>query len=254
MAQPILVTGGTGTLGSDVVRRLLDRGHEVRVLSRRPKPPERKPFTWLTGDLRRGTAIDSAVAGVDTIIHCATGRGDVEAARNLLASSKRAGILHLIYISIVGVDRIPFGYYQSKLAVERLIQDSGLPYTILRATQFHDLVRAIVKVLSAPPVVMLVPEGISIQPIAVAEVARRLVELTDGQPPGRVPDIGGPQVRTCRELAESYLRASGRRRLLVPIRLPGKAYRGFTRGGNLAPEHAVAGGTFEEFLAASGEG
>jgi uncharacterized protein YbjT (DUF2867 family) len=240
----ILVTGGTGTLGRLVTERLRTDGHEVRVLSRHAQP--------YAVDLREGGAgLDTAVADVETIVHCATTQrgGDERSAANLIAAARQAGVGHLLYISIVGVDRVPFGYYRSKLAVERQIEQSGLGWTVLRATQFHDLLAQLFQALSKPPVVLL-PAGVSDQPVAVAEVADRMAELAAGAPAGRVEDMGGPQVRTLQELARAYLAATGRRRPLVNVPLAGSAYRAFRAGGHLTPERAVGKGTFEEYLTA----
>ncbi|ORT55144.1 NAD(P)H-binding protein [Streptomyces sp. CB03238] len=238
----ILVTGGTGTLGRHVVALLRADGHEVRVLSRHAEP--------YAVDLREGgTGLDTALAGVDTVVHCASSPrgGDERAARNLIDAARRAGAAHLVYISIVGVDRVPLGYYRSKLAVERLVEESGLGWTVLRTTQFHDLVLTLLEAVAKLPV-MLVPAGVSDQPVEVTEVAARLAELAVGAPAGRVADMGGPEVRTFPELARAYLRASGRRRPVVGVPLAGKAYRGMRAGGHLTPERAVGKGTFEEFL------
>ncbi|MGW2570911.1 SDR family oxidoreductase [Streptomyces sp. NPDC001537] len=239
----ILVTGGTGTLGRLVTERLRADGHEVRVLSRHTQP--------YAVDLREGgAALDAAVAGVDTIVHCATTQtgGDDKAAGNLVAAARRAGVEHLLYISIVGVDRVPYPYYRTKFAVEKLIEESGLGWTVLRTTQFHDLLVMVFKALSKLPV-MLLPAHVSDQPVEVAEVAARLAELAAGAPAGRVEDMGGPEIRTFESLARAYLKATGRRRAVVNVPLWGKAYRAFRGGGHLAPEHAVGKGTFEEYLA-----
>jgi uncharacterized protein YbjT (DUF2867 family) len=227
----ILVTGGTGTLGRLVTERLRADGHEVRVLSRHTRP--------YAVDLRTGGAgLDAALTGVETVVHCAsTPRGgDEQAARNLLAAARRAGVGHLLYISIVGVDRVPLGYYRSKLAVERLIEESGLGWTVLRATQFHDLLAMLLQGLAKAPV-LAVPAGVPDQPVEVAEVAERLAELALGAPAGRVPD-----------LARAYLRATGRRRPVVRVPLYGRTYRAFRAGGHLAPDRAVGKVTFEEYL------
>ncbi|MFE4964449.1 SDR family oxidoreductase [Streptomyces sp. NPDC056660] len=239
----ILVTGGTGTLGGLLTERLRADGHEVRVLSRHSQP--------YAVDLREGTGLDAAVAGVDTIVHCATSPrgGDMQAARNLIEAARRAEVRHLVYISIVGVDRVPLGYYRTKLAVERLIEDSELGWTVLRTTQFHDLVLQLLQGSAKLPV-MLLPAGVADQPIEAAEVAARLAELATGAPAGRAPDMGGPQVRTFLELARAYLRASGRRRVLLNVRLVGKTYHRLRAGGHLTPKRAVGKVTFEQFLAA----
>ncbi|WP_399882746.1 SDR family oxidoreductase [Streptomyces sp. BBFR51] len=238
----ILVTGGTGTLGRLVTERLRAGGHEVRVLSRHSEP--------YAVDLRQGgIVLDTALAGVDTVVHCATTQrgGDERSAANLIAAARRAGVAHLVYISIVGVDRVPLGYYRSKFAVEKLVEESGLGWTVLRATQFHDLVVQVLQTLAKVPVVVL-PAHAADQPVEVAEVADRLAELAVGEPAGRVPDLGGPEVRTFESLARAYLGATGRRRAVVNVPLAGKTYRAFREGGHLAPEHAVGKGTFEEYL------
>lgn len=238
----ILVTGGTGTLGRHVTERLRANGHEVRVLSRHAQP--------YAVDLREGgSGLDAAVTGVDTVVHCATSPrgGDEKASRNLIAAAQRAGVGHLVYISIVGVDRVPFGYYKSKLAVERLIEDSGTGWTVLRTTQFHDLVLRLLQGMAKLPVMPL-PARVKDQPIDVTEVAGRLAELAQGAPAGRVDDMGGPEVRTFDSLARAYLKASGRRRAVVKVPLRGAAYDAFRAGGHLAPERAVGKVTFDEFL------
>ncbi|WP_282702539.1 NAD(P)H-binding protein [Streptomyces sp. CC219B] len=239
----ILVTGGTGTLGRLVTERLRADGHEVRVLSRHTQP--------YAVDLRAGgRGLDAAVAGVETIVHCASSPrgGDEEAAAHLIAAARQAGVRHLVYISIVGVDRVPFGYYRSKLAVEKLVEGSGLGWTVLRATQFHDLLVQVFAAVAKSPVMPL-PAGVADQPVEVSEVADRLVELALGAPAGRVPDMAGPEVRPLGSLARAYLKATGRRRAVVGVPLAGRAYRAFRAGGHLAPEHAVGKGTFEEYLA-----
>lgn len=247
MAGPILVTGGTGTLGRLVVQRLTGQGLRARVLSRRPPPAEPGPADWCTGDLRTGRGIDAAAAGAEVIVHCATGRGDVGAAGQLIAAARRAGRPHLVYISIAGVDRIPVGYYTSKLEVERLVERSGLPWTVLRATQFHQLLLRGCEILARLPV-LPVPAATAFQPIEAGEVAARLAELALGPASGRVPDMGGPEVRGAGALARSYLEASGRRRRVLPVRVPGAAFAGLRRGDHLAPDHAVGRVTFAEFL------
>ncbi|MFD0313702.1 SDR family oxidoreductase [Streptomyces flavalbus] len=237
----ILVTGGTGTLGRHVTERLRADGHEVRVLSRTTQP--------YAVDLREGGgALDAALDGVETVVHCASSpRGDERAAANLITAARRAGVSHLVYISIVGVDRVPFGYYRTKLAVERQIEESGLGWTVLRTTQFHDLLARLFGMLCKAPVLLL-PAGVRDQPVEVAEVAARLAELAAGPPVGRAADLGGPEVRDLTSLARAYLRATGRRRPLLSVPLWGTTYRAFRAGGHLTPERAAGEGTFEEYL------
>lgn len=237
----IVVTGGTGTLGRHVTERLREAGHEVRVVSRRSAP--------YAVDLRDGKGLDAALAGAGTVVHCAStpSGGDERAARRLVDAALRAGVSHLAYISIVGVDRVPLGYYRTKLAVEGLVERSGLGWTVLRTTQFHDLVLRLLEGCARLPV-LPVPAGVLDQPVEVREVAARLAELALAGPAGRVPDVGGPEVRAFEDLAEAYLRAAGRRRRVVPVRLAGRTYRALRAGGHLTPGRAVGTGTFEEYL------
>jgi uncharacterized protein YbjT (DUF2867 family) len=258
MTSPILVTGGTGTLGRLVVRRLGDAGYKVRVLSRRSHAA--KDGTEFTiGDLATGEGIEPAVDGAETIVHLAgSARGDEDKTRNLVrATSSQTRLPHLVYISVVGAQRIPigsrvdramFGYFASKLAAEKVIEDSGLPWTTLRPTQFYDLILMVAKQMTKLPVIPL-PAGFCFQPVDAGDVAGRLVELTLGEPAGLVPDMGGPRVYGAAELLRGYLRATKQRRLIVPVWLPGKAAREFRAGANLAFEQAVGQRTWEEFLA-----
>jgi uncharacterized protein YbjT (DUF2867 family) len=253
----ILVTGGSGTLGRLVVARLRDTGRDVRVLSRRHHEAA-DGVEFVTGDLATGEGIASAVDGAGTIVHCAgSPTGDEDKARTLVRAAARAGAAHLVYISVVGADRVPmggrvdramFGYFGSKLAAERIVADSGLPFTTLRATQFHDLVLTVAQQMAKLPLVP-VPAGFSFQPIDTAEVAARLAELALDGPAGLVPDMGGPRTYLMADLLRGYLRATHRRRLIVPLWLPGEAARAFRAGANLAPEHTVGHRTWEEFLA-----
>ena len=257
ITSPILVTGGTGTLGRLVVRRLRDAGCNVRVLSRRSHESG-DGIEFMTGDLATGEGLEAAVNGVETIVHCAgSTKGDEDKTRNLVRAASRASAPHLVYISVVGAERIPvvsgvdramFGYFASKRAAEKVVEYSGLPWTTLRATQFHEAMLMMARQMAKLPVIP-VPAGFRFQPVDAGEVAARLVELSLGKPSGLVPDIAGPRVYGVAELIRGHLRATKRHRLIVPVRLPGKAARAYRAGANLAPEQAVGHRTWEEFLA-----
>jgi uncharacterized protein YbjT (DUF2867 family) len=233
----ILVTGGTGTLGRPTVARL--QGHEVRVLSRKPGPDR------VVGDLTTGQGL--ALGGFDIVVHLATsqGRRDVEQTRNLLAAA--SGVRHLIVMSIAGIDRIPLPYYRYKLGAERLVAESGVPYTILRATQFHDLVDKVFSAQRFLPAVLA--PAVTLQPIAVEEVAVRLAELVE-QPPvnGRASDIGGPERLSVVELARLWKRARSSRRAVLPVRVPGRTFRAFAAGDATVDGAEYGKVTFEEYL------
>jgi uncharacterized protein YbjT (DUF2867 family) len=255
--DPILVTGGTGRLGRHVVRRLRESGHDVRIFAREAGKQE-NGVSFITGDLLSGTGIDAAVDGVATIIHCAgTNQGDEILTRNLVHAAARAGQPHLVYISVVGAERIPvsgrmdrmmFGYFDMKRKAEQIVARSGLPWTTLRASQFYDLIFIVIEKMAKMPIVP-VPSGVKFQPVDADEVAARLVELALGQPAGLVPDMAGPRVYSLADLVRGYMERIHRRRLLLPLWLPGKAARALRAGANLVPGHAVGSRTWEEFLA-----
>jgi uncharacterized protein YbjT (DUF2867 family) len=241
VANTVLVTGGTGTVGRVVVEHLTTAGKDVRILSRGRRQHLRTDVRHVVGNVQTGDGLDAALDGVDTIVHC------VYPTQHLVAAARRAGSPHLVYVSIVGIDRVPFSFYRTMLANERTIAESGLPWTVLRATQFHDLIACVLRMLAKPPV-MALPPGLRFQPVDVRDVGERLARLALGEPVGRAPDFGGPQVRALDDLARSYLAIVGKRRTLVPIRLPGKVFGGLRAGGLLAPGHADGTITFEQYL------
>jgi uncharacterized protein YbjT (DUF2867 family) len=243
MPTGILVTGGTGTVGRLLTDRLLADGHDVRAVSRR------------TGvDLATGTGLAAVLESGPVVVHCATdtrhaGAADVQATRALLAAAHRAGSPHVVYISIVGVDRNPFAYYRRKHATERVIETGPIPYTILRSTQFHELLHAVMKRAARSP---LIPTSgsVKLQPIAAAEVAARLAELATAGPLGRVADLGGPQILTVREIVTTYLAVKHLRRVQLPVPVPGKIGQALREGTALVP--GLPGGvqTWRQFLEA----
>ena len=254
MTSLVLVTGGTGTLGRQVVARLRDTGAEVRVLSRRSHPSA-DGVEFVAGNLLTGDGVEAAVDGAGVIVHCASGnKGDADATRNLVrAASSLPESPHLVYISIVGAELVSFRYVRAKVECEQIVAGSGLPWTMLRATQFYDLILKGAPTLARLPVVP-VPAGFVVQPVDSGEVAARLAGLALGGPAGRVRDMGGPQVLSFADLLHSYLRVNHRRRPVLPVWMPG--IRAVRSGALLVPpEEAAAPGyaagqrTWEEFLA-----
>lgn len=256
----ILVTGGTGTLGAHVVDQLVARGHAVRALSRKAQPERAGGAEWALGDLATGVGIEAAVTGVDTIIHCASatakqGTSDAKQATCLIEAARKSGTPRLIYISIVGIDEVPMPYYKRKVLVERLIEGSRLPHTILRATQFHDLPTMLFRAQKRLPVVVV--PGARIQPIEVREVAARLVELAEDPVDGRAEDMGGPEETTIEQLAEQYFAArasdsgagQARRKKIIVVPVPGRIGAAINEGKLLCPANAVGRGTYADYLA-----
>ena len=243
-----LVTGGTGSLGRRVVDRLRGTGQEVRVLSRSGRPGT------VGGDLLTGEGLESAARGMGTIVHCASSpfrqsrRTDVGGTGLLLRAAERAGVSHVVYVSIVGVDQDPhYPYYRVKRDTERVIQRSAVPWTILRSTQFHEFVLGSIRALNRGPFAF-VPKGFLVQPIDIGEVADALVDLALTGSRGRAPDIGGPEVRTYADLARSYLEVAGKGGRVVEVPVPGRVARAFRDGAHACPENTYGRVRWEEFL------
>ncbi|MFD4629095.1 SDR family oxidoreductase [Streptomyces sp. NPDC058284] len=261
-SAPILVTGGTGTLGGHVVPLLREAGHEVRILTRHSRAAE-PGIEYHVGDLLQGegradsgegagtgagTSLAAALAGVETVLHLAGGpKGDDEATRSLVRAARTAGVRHLVYISVIGADRIPLAYFRAKLGAERAVAESGIPWTTLRAAQFHDLALTVAQKMGKLPVVPA-PGGMRWQPVDARDVAARLVELALSAPAGLVPDLSGPEVYGLGDLVRGYVESTGRRRPLVPVRVPGKVGRAYRAGENLATAGVTGTRTWEAFL------
>jgi uncharacterized protein YbjT (DUF2867 family) len=230
------------------VDRLRGQGYEVRTLSR-----SARGAGVVRGDLQTREGLARALEGVGVLIHCAssprkTRRTDVEGTGRLLEAASRAGVSHVVFVSIVGVDRNPYlPYYRAKLEAEKIVERSPVPWTILRATQFHEFALKQIQLLERIPI-MMAPRGFLLQPVDIGEVADRLVELALSGPARRVPDLGGPEVRTLPDLARSYLKATGRRRRVVEVPVPGKTARALREGAQLAPDQTHGEVRWEEFL------
>jgi uncharacterized protein YbjT (DUF2867 family) len=256
MSEPILVTGGTGTLGRLVVAQLREAGRNVRVLSRHKGEGE-AGVDFVAADLATGAGVEAAVAGVEVIVHCAGARvGDDETTRRLVQVASKAGVRHLVYISVVGAERIPvrsridrmmFGYFASKLAAEAVVADSGIPWTTLRATQFQQSFVSVARGMARLPVIP-VPSGFQFQPVDAREIAARLRELALGDPAGLVPEFGGPEVLGMGELLRVYLRATHRHRAMVSVPTMGGAARAVRVGANLTRDHATGQTRWEDFV------
>lgn len=240
MTTPIVVTGGTGTLGRQVAPLLQEAGHTLRMLSRHGGLATRG-VEQVKADLSTGQGLNPALAGVRTVLHLAGGaKGDDVMARNLIAAASRAGVDQIVYISVIAVDKMPLGWFRTQLRAEQAITNSGIPWTVLRAAQFHSAVFAIARAMTRLPVV-LNPSGLRFQPVDERDVAARLVNLTLTRPAGRVPDLAGPKVYGLDQLVRSYLRTAGKRRSSLPIRIPGGAGRAYRAGANLNLTDAIHG-------------
>lgn len=256
MSTAILVTGGSGTLGRKLVRRLIAAGHDVRVLSRRDRPgvPPKTPKlpdwpNWYIGDLKTGVGLAKALEGVAVVAHCASVPGaDVEAAAQLQIAAGRAAKPHIVYPSLIGADRIEDDFYRDRRAVERLLEEGELPWTVQRTALFHEHLDASLRRAARRPVIF-VPAETSYQPIAASDVAERMVDLCTPMQAHRMLDLGGPEVIDADDLTHFWLTAARKKRRLVVVRKRGKLYAGYREGLHLAPDRAVGHQTFADFLA-----
>jgi uncharacterized protein YbjT (DUF2867 family) len=238
----ILITGGTGRLGRHVVTALCSRSAGIRILSRKPGEDH------AVADLDTGAGLATALEGVDTVVHLATTRStDIDQTRRLL-DAMAGSRAHLIFISIVGVDRIPYGYYRDKVASEKAIEASGVPFTIIRVTQFHGFVHEVLEAQRRLPVTFVLP--VSAQTIHMPEVAARLAELAESGPAGRVPDLGGPEQLTLREHAQQWQSHRGIRRPIWALHLPGKMIAAFRAGHHMSGLPGAGKVSYLEFLEA----
>ena len=249
----VLITGGAGALGREMVNLLTAQDYTVRVMSRRSRPATQPPeIEWAQADLGAGTGISEAVAGVDTIVHAATnffssGKVDVAGTKRLLDAARAADVSHVLYVSIVGIERNPFAYYQIKLKAEALVQQSGIPWSIQRAVQFYPFIDLILRAFVHWPVALL-PTDFQFQPMDIREAAQSIVDRLIAGPAGWLPDIGGPQVRTLGDLAKPWMAARGLRRPIVHLPMPGKTAAAFRNGYNTCPEQKAGKMSWEAWL------
>lgn len=248
----VAVVGGTGVLGRPLVAELAARGDEVLALSRTPAAKLPAGVSHRRVDLVSGEGLAEALAGVEVVVDASnSGPRDagpvlVEGTKRLLRAGVEAGVGHHVGVSIVGCDRVPLAYYEVKLEQEDAIAAGELPWSLLRATQFHSL---IAWAFGQAVRYRVVPTGRArLQPIDPAVVATRLAEAAHAEPAGRLPDIAGPEVRTLTELARAW-RGAGHRAL--PLRLPmvGRIGPPMREGALCNPGAAAGGPTFPEWLA-----
>lgn len=248
----ILLTGATGVFGQAVHPRLQDAGHEVRAASR--SPPAGDPGEWVELDLVDGTGVQRAVADIDVVVHAASDpQGETEAVEvdgttRLIEAAADAGVSSFVYVSIVGIDEIPYSYYQHKLAAERAVDASPVPSTIVRSTQFHPFLGYLLRLISRLPI-WLVPKGWKLQPIDVGEAADAVVEHASPGANGERVEVGGPDVLTARALGEAYRTSIGARRPIVPLPIPGRIAAAFRAGHATCPDADRGSVTWSEWLA-----
>ncbi|MFD1813270.1 SDR family oxidoreductase [Rhodococcus gannanensis] len=253
----VLVVGGTGTAGSAAVSELASRGHTVRVLSRHAPTDLPGGATHTPGDLLTGAGVPEALTGVDVVVSAANGQTRAtrpvftDGARTLTAAARDAGVRRLVLLSIVGVDRVKFAYYEALVEQERIFTQSGLDTTVVRCTQFHSLVRSLFAATARVGVLPAV-RGARFQSIAPADVGRALTEAALAPTPVARIEIGGPEPESMRDLAHTWKRVTASRAVVVGLPVPGAVGRFLREGRNLTPENRYGTTTFEEWLASNG--
>jgi uncharacterized protein YbjT (DUF2867 family) len=241
----ILITGGTGILGRSLSALLAQSGILYTVGSRSNRA---QMSNWTLCDLLKNAGVSEAVADKKIIFHLASDlKNDEQMTRNLLQAIEPDGGVHLIYMSIVGIDKVPFAYYKKKLAAEQAIKESGVPFTILRATQFHEFVHQIISTFLAGPVGFL-PKNIVSQPIELKVVAQELLRLSRLQPTGTTYEIGGKEAMTLHQMARIWTLQSGKRRLILNLPIWGELGRTFANGGLTTPNVSQQSATWLQWL------
>lgn len=237
----IAVAGGTGVVGRHIVRLAREAGHEVVVLSRSEGV-----------DLVTGAGLD--LSGVDAVIDASGPRPMRRATEffeavtgKLLRAGEAAGVRHHVALSIVGAAANPHGYYAAKARQEQLVTASAVPHTVLRTTQFFEFAEQTAIALG-PLVLTAVMRS---QPVAAESVARRLVELAEGEPLGIAPDFAGPDELRMVDLTRMALETRGLRKAVIAVPMPGAFGKVLRNGGILpGPGAQIDTVSYEDWLAA----
>lgn len=243
----IAVAGGTGVVGRHTVDAVRAGGHEAVVLSRSHGV-----------DLVTGRGLDAGLDGADAVIDVASietlkASAAIEfftaATGNLVSAAGDAGVGHVVLLSIVGIDRIPYDYYAGKVAQEKVVQASRVPWTILRATQFHEFAEQMFERAKLGPL-HLAPNART-QPVSAREVGERLAALAAEGPQGRVRDLAGPREERLADMIRAFARREGYRGWIPALNVPGPQMAGMRAGLALpGPDADLGRQTFAEWLAA----
>lgn len=236
-----------------MVPRLRDDGITVRATSRRPRTDQ--DVEWVVADLETGEGLDEAVAGVDAVLHLASaptgGRTyevDVLGTRRLVVAAGHADVRHLVYTSIVGVDRVPMPYYRRKLAAEQVVAAGPVPWSVLRATQFPEFLDELL-VMSSRLGPTIGDRNVLAQPVDPGEVAARLSARLVAGPLRGIEEYGGPEVLRFDQAVRAWRAARHSRRPLLPVRVPGRLGRSLREGGLVTEALPRGARTWADYLA-----
>ena len=246
----VAVLGGSGAAGTAIAAELGRRGHDVRALSRGAAGASRV-------DVTTGEGLEGALAGVDVLIDALNGSSPrvrdarpvlVDGVTRALTAARDGGVNAVVSLSIVGAADVPLGYYGIKVEQEGVVREGGLPWTIVRATQFHSLV-AMWFGAAARLGVVPAPRGV-LQPVDQAVVAVAVADTVERFQPGATPAVGGPRIEPIAELAGSWRSRRGLRRPLLPLPAVGKMMKAIAAGALTDPSARREGTTFEQWLSA----
>ncbi len=254
----ILITGGTGHLGQKVVSSIISKGHKVNILSTKtPSFDKESNITYYNSNLSENIGLKKASKDADIIIHCASNpkkfqKVDIEGTQNLLKAIDTKSIKHFVYISIVGVHKSDYPYYKAKLEVENLLESSGIPYTILRTTQFHSFVVTLIESFTNETTydksILKIPQGLKFQSVATLEVADLLAKISLEPPKGLLPDFGGAEVLSFEKMTDYYLREHQLNWDVQTETTNDIRHQLFRSGINLCPYSALGKETWKMFL------
>lgn len=250
--KKILVTGGSGVLGREVCRILSAEKIPFFIAGR--KKPADDLYEWKHLDLSANGRFDDLLSEADTIFHLASAtmkwnaKVDVYGTKKLIDAAKQNGVKHFIFISIVGTDLVPMKYYRIKADTEKVIQQSGFEnFSILRATQFHDLIDRLFLTLNKYPFI-LIPKNLRVQPIEARVVAKELFEIFQRSPTLRIENIGGKEILLTQDMMRAWLGARNSKKKMLSMTLPFSFAKIITKGVLTCDERADESCTWQEWL------
>ncbi|MBU3026387.1 SDR family oxidoreductase [Zobellia galactanivorans] len=239
--QKILLTGGTGKLGKNLIEFLSEENFFIDVLTRNANKPPKEKVTYINADFCQPKSLQVLKSDYYAIVHCASNpknaeEVDIKGTTNLIERLRNQKVENFIYISIVGIDKTDFPYYKSKLRTEEIIKKSGLPYTILRVTQFHDFVYN--RILNAGIVqaeTLAVPQGLKFQSIDLTDVCEEILNMLKNKPLNNVLEIGGPKILSIDEILNAYVQIIAPDKKVSMIPAQNEFQKLFTTGINTCP-------------------
>jgi len=244
----ILITGGTGILGKSLCSLFEQRSIPFTTSTHK----QALKNNMVIMNIETGEGIKEAVSGKKIILHLASDKkhpdNDVSGTQKLINEIKHQGLnLHFIYISIVGIEKLPMTYFKQKLQTEELIKKSGISWSILRATQFHNYVDQILKQLLKLPIGIL-PKKVPIQPIDVLPVAEKLLEISFQEPTYRTDNIGGKEILSLETLSQSWMAIQNIKKPLLNLPLWGSTGNNLINGALTCSQKTNEGRNWQQWL------